>query len=194
MSRTKVLNDKNQIIDAAFQIMDAEGESALSIRRIAKDVGVSSMTIYNYVQNIEEIKHEIVIRCFNILYAQIYTDMSNAYSEQESGMLLFARTYADDLFNFAQEHRAICQYLVGPGYLAFHDNPELRPFYDPFGSFLRHEEENARDRELGFACHMFDCVLRAMILEYTSKVRDCTKQEFRASICYYIDRMFPKEN
>lgn len=193
MSRTKILNDKNQIIDAAFQIMDEEGESALSIRRIAKAVGVSSMTIYNYVQNIEEIKHEIVIRCFHMLYAQIYKDMSNTMEHQESGLVLYAKIYAKELFDFATEHRWVCQYLNGAAYLVFHDDPELRPFYDPFSPFLRFKEENTQEHELRMSCQMFESALRAMIMEYTSGTRTYTRQEFEESIYYFLERMFPKE-
>ena len=49
MAREKVLCGKEEIIRVAVGIVDKEGMEAVSVRRIAKELGVSSMTIYNYV-------------------------------------------------------------------------------------------------------------------------------------------------
>lgn len=50
MAREKVLCGKEEIIRVAVGIVDKEGMEAVSVRRIAKELGVSSMTIYNYVE------------------------------------------------------------------------------------------------------------------------------------------------
>ena len=50
MAREKVLCGKEEIIRVAVSIVDKEGMEAVSVRRIAKELGVSSMTIYNYVE------------------------------------------------------------------------------------------------------------------------------------------------
>ena len=47
MGRNKVLYDKQQIIDIAVTIVEEEGIEVLSARRIASELGVSSMTMYN---------------------------------------------------------------------------------------------------------------------------------------------------
>ena len=52
MAREKVLCGKEEIIRVAVGIVDKEGMEAVSVRRIAKELGVSSMTIYNYVENL----------------------------------------------------------------------------------------------------------------------------------------------
>ena len=56
MPREKVLCGKEEIIRVAVRVVDAEGLGALSARRIAKELGVSPMTLYNYVENLEEIE------------------------------------------------------------------------------------------------------------------------------------------
>lgn len=47
---------KEEIIRVAVGIVDKEGMEAVSVRRIAKELGVSSMTIYNYVENLSDVK------------------------------------------------------------------------------------------------------------------------------------------
>ena len=39
----------NQVVDAAVAVADAEGLQAISVRRIAQELGVSPMSIYTYV-------------------------------------------------------------------------------------------------------------------------------------------------
>ena len=48
-------------IRVAINIVDRDGIEALSVRSIAKDLSVSPMTIYNYVDNLQSIKKQIVI-------------------------------------------------------------------------------------------------------------------------------------
>ena len=51
MSREKILCGKEDIFRVAIGMVDREGIEALSVRSIAKELGVSPMTIYNYVEN-----------------------------------------------------------------------------------------------------------------------------------------------
>lgn len=48
------------IIEAAVAIADAEGTSAVSIRRIARDLGVGPMSLYWYVTSTEEL-HQLML-------------------------------------------------------------------------------------------------------------------------------------
>jgi TetR/AcrR family tetracycline transcriptional repressor len=46
---------KPRIVDAALRIMDEEGLDAVSMRRVARELGVEAMSLYNHVQSKEEI-------------------------------------------------------------------------------------------------------------------------------------------
>ena len=58
MSRERSLCGKEEIIRVAVDIVDQEGIGAVSARRIAKELNVSSMTIYNHVKNSTTSKSE----------------------------------------------------------------------------------------------------------------------------------------
>jgi AcrR family transcriptional regulator len=77
MAREKVLCGKEEIVRVAVGIVDREGMEALSVRRIAKELGVSSMTIYNYVENLQDIKKEVLINGFDRLYERIYLELNS---------------------------------------------------------------------------------------------------------------------
>jgi AcrR family transcriptional regulator len=46
---------RERIIEAAMHIMDEEGLEALSMRRVARDVGVEAMSLYHYVRDKDDL-------------------------------------------------------------------------------------------------------------------------------------------
>ena len=51
---------KERVLRAALALADAEGIEALSMRRLAKDLGVEAMSLYNHVANKDEILDGII--------------------------------------------------------------------------------------------------------------------------------------
>jgi AcrR family transcriptional regulator len=56
----------NQVVDAAVAVADAEGLQAISVRRIAQELGVSPMSIYTYVPS----KAELVGLMFDMVLGE----------------------------------------------------------------------------------------------------------------------------
>ncbi|HWJ11739.1 MAG TPA: TetR family transcriptional regulator [Nocardioides sp.] len=53
--RTRRTLTREEILDAAVVLVDAEGLAALSMRRLADSLGVGAMTVYGFVANKEEL-------------------------------------------------------------------------------------------------------------------------------------------
>ena len=51
---------RERIIDAALRVMDAEGLEAVTMRRIGRELGVEAMSLYNHVEDKEDILAGIV--------------------------------------------------------------------------------------------------------------------------------------
>ena len=47
---------RQQIVDAAFELIREEGWPAVSTRAIAKKIGSSTMPIYSHVRSVDELK------------------------------------------------------------------------------------------------------------------------------------------
>lgn len=185
MPRNKLLSDKNAISDTAFLLVDAEGMEALSMRRLCKELGVSSMTLYNYVHNIEDVKREILITGFNMLYVKVYDNLRRMKGERGSGIMAYARAYATALYDFSEEHRNICAYLVGSGRTDFRNDAELRQFYNVLGAFMP-----SGDNEMKLICRMFDVMLTTMIYEHNSGIQKLEREEVLRSVELFIKKMF----
>src|SRR5215467_14608745 len=66
---------REQIVRAAIEIADAEGIQALSIRRMAAKLGVSTMALYWYVESKEDV--------LDLMVDAVYAEM--AFSQPSSG-------------------------------------------------------------------------------------------------------------
>jgi AcrR family transcriptional regulator len=53
---------RERVVDAALEIMDAEGVDAITMRRVAREVGVEAMSLYNHVTDKEDLLDGICAR------------------------------------------------------------------------------------------------------------------------------------
>lgn len=189
MGRNKILKDKSQIIDVALNLIETEGLEAFSMRRLSKEMGVSSMTLYNYVQNADDVLREILFKSFSTLYEKIYSLMNSLMQEGYSGICAYAKAYALVLYEFSESHKAICCYLIGDGYTAFHNNAELRPLYDPFNQFLLNTAETGENQSLQDALQIYECCILFLIHKHTSGIHRFSKEEFTRLVDAAIERL-----
>ena len=53
---------RDRVIDAGLRVMDAEGLEAVSMRRVAREVGVEAMSLYNHVRDKDDLLQGICDR------------------------------------------------------------------------------------------------------------------------------------
>ncbi|WP_129656958.1 TetR/AcrR family transcriptional regulator C-terminal domain-containing protein [Rothia halotolerans] len=63
--------DRDQVIDAALQMIDAEGPHLLTMRGLGKELGVEAMSLYRYVTGREELLEAVVVRLLEGLMDQL---------------------------------------------------------------------------------------------------------------------------
>lgn len=59
---TRVPLSRERVVDAAIALADAEGLEALSMRRLASELGVATMSLYNHVADKAELEHAMADR------------------------------------------------------------------------------------------------------------------------------------
>jgi AcrR family transcriptional regulator len=62
VTKTREPLTREQVVDAALRVMDAEGLEAVSMRRVAREVGVEAMSLYNHVRDKEDLLDGVVER------------------------------------------------------------------------------------------------------------------------------------
>jgi len=56
---------RDRVIDAALRVMDADGLESVSMRRIAREVGVEAMSLYNHVRDKDDLLDGVRLRVFS---------------------------------------------------------------------------------------------------------------------------------
>ena len=56
---------RDRVVEAALHIMDTEGLDAVTMRRVAREVGVEAMSLYNHVRDKEDLLDGIRLRVFS---------------------------------------------------------------------------------------------------------------------------------
>jgi TetR/AcrR family tetracycline transcriptional repressor len=59
--RTRERLSRERVVEAAIQVMDAEGLEAVSMRRVAREVGVEAMSLYHHVRDKDDLLDAMAI-------------------------------------------------------------------------------------------------------------------------------------
>ena len=87
------------IVKVAFDMLQDDGEDALTIRRIAGKIGVGAMTLYTYVDGLEDLHRQIIAKGFEIIHHNCST-ACETQGKHDHDWMPGARSYV----RFAIEH------------------------------------------------------------------------------------------
>ncbi|HEY3501881.1 MAG TPA: TetR/AcrR family transcriptional regulator [Actinocatenispora sp.] len=139
------------VVDTATAIADAEGLAALTVRRVAADLGVSAMTVYTYVPG----KAELVDAMLDAAYARMRRADTTG------------RPWRERLTAVADENRTLCR--THPWVAGVHT---ARPTLGP-GAMARYEHELSALDGLGLT----DVQLDDAVTYLTGFVYGCARAE-----------------
>jgi AcrR family transcriptional regulator len=64
-ARRRAPLSRSRIVEAALRVMDAEGLDAVTMRRIGRELGVEAMSLYNHVEDKDDILEGVTERVMN---------------------------------------------------------------------------------------------------------------------------------
>lgn len=187
MPRDKVLCGKKEIITVAARIVDTEGIAALSIRKIANELGVSPMTLYNYVDNLQEIKKHVLTGGFDHLYDSIYQALNKF--EPPVDQFTFCKTLAKQIFSFAAENPNTFSFMQTEGRQQFSDDAEIRPFYSFISKLTKRAKATQETYVQNENCYkLLDIVTFSLALQRSSGISSITEDEYDELIEFFLKK------
>lgn len=82
--KTRTRLDKNAVVQAAVEILNAEGVQALTLSRLAEELGIQTPSLYNHVEGVPGLQQELAI-----LNAKLLADRLSSAAMGKSGTELF---------------------------------------------------------------------------------------------------------
>jgi AcrR family transcriptional regulator len=93
---------RDRIIEAAMRVMDEEGLEAVTMRRIGRELGVEAMSLYNHVEDKDDILEGVTDRVMNEFE---FPDSTGDWAED-------ARAMAREWRRLLGLHPTVCQLLA----------------------------------------------------------------------------------
>lgn len=185
MARNKVLKSRDEIIDIAFEIIDKERSPALSARRLAKELNISFMTIYNYVENIDEIKKEVILRGFQILNEKIYKAIiKNNLDLNKMDIKHYCLTVSKEIYNFSKKYNGVYKLMFINGETKIYKDPEVAPFYKHYTQVINTKSKNHKENTK--TLHMLYLIIHGLIRENIFGHKNYTEEEYLNYIDFFI--------
>lgn len=187
MPREKVLCGKENIIETALRIVDEKGIEALSIRVIASELKISPMTLYNYVENLNEIKKMILISGFDMMYS----DMSERLKAltTPASRKDFCLAVAGSILSFATNNRKLYAYMFSEGQRLFCEDPEIKPFYVQITNLAKRSRitrEYWKKNPEGY--RLLELTLFSVCYQIATGASTITPEECAHLLDFYVDR------
>ncbi|HMV28527.1 MAG TPA: WHG domain-containing protein [Anaerolineales bacterium] len=82
--KTRTRLDKTAVVQAAVEILNAEGVQALTLSRLAEELGIQTPSLYNHVEGLPGLQQELAI-----LNAKLLADRLSSAAMGKSGTELF---------------------------------------------------------------------------------------------------------
>jgi AcrR family transcriptional regulator len=116
MSRQRRLPlTRERVVRAGIALADNGGIEALSMRKLAKDLGVEAMSLYNHVNNKDDLVDAMVDLVVGEIELPSDPDWENAI-----------RQCAISAYDTFLRHPWACSLVIAPGSLRLEENPRLR--------------------------------------------------------------------
>lgn len=179
-----------KIAECALRILETEGAQAVSMRRVAGEVGVTAMAIYHHFANREALLNQVVNAEFARL-ADFYdrTPAAAGFEAQMAGML-------DGYIDYALAHPRIFDYVFAeprPGARRFPEDfrerksPTLTPIADTLAYWME-QGRLKRDDVWEVAMELWAHVHGYLALYRGGRI-DMPEEEFRALVKRSLTRL-----
>ncbi len=157
---------RERVIDAALSVMDAEGLDAVSMRRVAREVGVEAMSLYNHVRDKDDLLQGVCERImatyeFPDGYEEDWVERAKAGARSWRRLL---QAHPDLLRLFAETH--------GP----VPSSPEsMRPTEFALTMF---REAGLSERDTVQAFHAFGGYIQGFVMMEAGSIKDRHEDHF----------------
>ena len=159
---------RERVIDAALAVMDSEGLDAVSMRRVAREVGVEAMSLYNHVRDKDDLLQGVCERIMSSY--ELPTGGGDWLDRAKDGAREWRRllqAHPDVMRLFAETH--------GP---APSSPDSLRPTEYALRLF---KEAGLSDRDTVQAFHAFGGYIQGFVMMEAGSIKERHEEHFRGA-------------
>lgn len=164
MGRSRKIVDNSIIIGKALALIEAHGYSEFSTRKLAAELSISAMTLYNYFENRDAIVTQVIIRGFDMFWSGIPEDLDQ-HSRRMGSPLHVYKLLTEHLLNFGLTRPHLYEFLFDSDLGHLSNHPDVYSRYASFFLFVKRFALPGADLDRTQAdLYMFQVLANALVL------------------------------
>lgn len=180
MGRDRILEDPAQLVDKAFELIDSEGYERFSARKLAGNLGISHMTVYNYMGR-DQLLQEVIIKGFSVLNERILPHASDCISGSGNPLRIFT-IIADKLLDFAKAHENMYRFMFQTRLGLNLDDQRVRKLYSSGIELIKDLVPTEQLVSVQRDAYLFLVLVNGLILGYLAQRHSVTDEHCRSNI------------
>ena len=169
-----------QLVEMAFRIIDQDGYDNFSARKLAEVLGISHMTVYNYMER-DELLNEVIIMGFSLLNACILPHVDACKSDGGDPCRIFS-FIAEELLRFAQAHGNVYRFMFQNRLGLTIEDQRVRKLYSSGVEFIKDALPAERRGTVQSDAYLFIVLINGLILGYLGQRHSVTDEQCRANM------------
>lgn len=180
MGRSKRVADPGDIVQTAYDLIDREGYEDFSARRLAQILGVSHMTLYNYLA-FGEILDGVIARGFEEITEALKPRIPEEVEGPCRPCALF-KIIAEELLEYAKRRPNLYRFVFQSGFGPTTGDPKVRRLYWSGIDLIPGLLDPVRQEELRRDGFLFLVLANGLILAFLSGRHDMDEGSCRRNI------------
>jgi len=182
MGRSKKIVDTNVIVDKALDLIESNGYDQFSTRKLAVELGISAMTLYNYFENRDAIITQVIIKGFDSFWSGIPADLEN-YSRKTGNPLRVYNLLTEYLISFGRSRPHLYTFLFNSNLTHLQSDPEIYSRYASVFLFVQSYSRPGASLDLIHSdLYMFQVLANALVLNAINGRSNMSPERFRIYI------------
>lgn len=189
MAREKIFVDPSVIVDTAFDMINSLGISAFSTRKLANELDISPMTLYNYMQNKDDIIAEVYIRGLKILKQRVEEIAADSLDLKHDPLSIY-KVLADVAYDFASENKNVYFMIFNMKACEFQNVDEVRKLYSSAFIMIKDFIPKEKLEEVHEEIFMFEILMNGLINQQLVRGDVMNRTKYDRYIAAAMEKLF----
>jgi AcrR family transcriptional regulator len=182
MGRAKKILDRDLIVEKALVLIGDYGYEQFSTRKLATELKISAMTLYNYFENRDAILSRAIVKGYDLFWSGIPEDLES-YGRKAGNPLRVYTLMTDYLVDFGRERPMLYSFLFNSKLSHLQRDPEIYTRYASVFLFVKRYASPGADLDLIHSdLYMFQVLANALVLYAISGRTSMNHESFQRSI------------
>ncbi len=190
MARDRIFIDNEKIIDTAYDLISEVGYWKFSTRKLAEALNVSPMTLYNYVENKDEIILRVFLKGMRNLFDRMQERSQHMWHVIERDPYYLYKILSEVFLDFAKHNSHMYTLLFNIPGIDVKNNQEIVRLYSAAYDMIHHLIPESKRDQARKEILMFLVLMNGLVNRCLRNVPGFTEELYHSLIDEAMAKLF----